>query len=398
MKLKWAPRILLFVLLCDVSYGKSLHEFVGQRVREVENASTTNVSVGPRVFDYVPFESMQYRYDKDLNTNDKDDSGTHSLRFKIKSAGEVFYAHQSREYSQKLLTLEMGLTQNLRSASFFQEIVEQVLIANRMNLIARRRAELQGVLDRRAQWLGLSKVDARGLVEDSMRLREVESGFGALRARSERWMDSRYKAKPEFFDELVKSVEPLATTLERRMKGWGSAKLEAAQAKLKLDQFDAEMKRTDSTRFVDFVELSHEPSTNDTKFGIAINIPFIRFDTTIEQRERVLLAAKEAEMRREVEEEAATSEARFFEIMGLAKEVAGTRDQLKKWRDISAKGAIRRDVEMQSALKHMTFKLEEDLAILTLKFYTAYIETLRDMGAFSKRPNVNFLDPNWREI
>jgi hypothetical protein len=55
------------------------------------------------------------------------------------------------------------------------------------------------------------------------------------------------------------------------------------------------------------------------------------------------------------------------------------------------------DIDLRSQLIELNSQLERDVLTLGQRYYTVYLEYLRDMGAFG-RLDVDFLDAAWREL
>ncbi len=353
----------------------------------------------------IPVQYFEYRLAHGTKDRDKkyydnpwnaDGSESHQLRFHLKNWTEMAYFSESRGVSRELADLEKQEVVNQRQFDAYLDLVNQLLQAQMLKVLDAREGQLQKSVDRSGQILGLPKADLKDLVKELDRLQKVSAENDGIKARTAgelkiKEVEASAKALIDAVGLLAKKVGPLSENSQPLF-------VQHNRLEARLQRIDKEIKWAEDRKLIDHIDFQRDTINRDDSVRIAFNIPFLRFDNETRARDRALLAVKESEARRKAEEARNELKRKRALVYGLAAEVESLKSRLGRTREISAKVRGVRDVDLRSVLSDFGFELERDVLVQALKFYTSYLEYLRDIGAFARMPNLNLLDPQFAEL
>jgi hypothetical protein len=318
------------------------------------------------------------------------------FRFNIKSAKEMTTFFESRSVSRELVDLEKQEVLNQRQYDAYLEIVNQLLQARMLKMLGAREAQLQKSLTNGGQIMALTKADSKDLVRELERLQKVSAENEGLKAQDASLVgsmdvESSSRSLVDGVGRLAKKVASLTESLQ-------PLSVKHNTLEVRLQRIDKEVSWANDRKIFDHFDFQRNNLDKEDAVRISFNIPFIRFDNESRARDRALLAIKEAEATRK--SEALTAELRRARsaLFGLAAQVESLKQRLVKAREIESKVRRVKDVELRSVLSDYSFELERDVLTQSLKFYSAYLEYLRDIGAFARMANRNLLDPEFKEL
>jgi hypothetical protein len=318
------------------------------------------------------------------------------FRFNIKSAKEMTTFFESRAVSRELVDIEKQEVLNQRQYDAYLEIVNQLLQARMLKMLGAREAQLQKSLANSGQILGLTKTDSKDLVRELERLQKVSAENEALKIQDTNLVSAMDVESSSQI--LVDAVGRLAKKLASLGDSLQPLSVKHNTLEVRLQRIDKEVHWANDRKIFDHFDYQRNNLDKEDAIRISFNIPFIRFDNESRARDRALLAVKEAEVTRK--SEATTAELRRARsaLFGLAAQVESLKQRLVKAREIEAKVKRVKDVELRSVLSDYSFELERDVLTQSLKFYSSYLEYLRDVGAFARMANRNLLDPEFEEL
>jgi hypothetical protein len=400
---------LIFALLSFASSTDaaqpSLHSFLKERLVATGGLPKMDEERTWAVNGFVPLQNIEVLYGYgDIDGNDfytynplgRKHNDTIRFRFNIKSAKEMTTFFESRSLSRELVDLEKQEVLNQRRYDVYLEIVNQLLQARMLKMLGAREARLQKSLADSGQIMGLTKAHSKDLVRELERLQKVSAENEGLKAQDASLVsaidvESSSQTLVDAVGRLAKKVASLGDSVQ-------PLSVKHNTLEVRLQRIDKEVGWANDRKIFDHFDYQRDNLDKEDAVRVSFNIPFLRFDNESRARDRALLAVKEAEAARK--SEATTAELRRARsvLFGLAAQVESLKQRLIKAREIEAKVKRVKDVELRSVLSDYSFELERDVLAQSLKFYSSYLEYLRDIGAFARMADRNLLDPEFKEL
>jgi len=399
--------LVLFSLLYLVpASADTLQDVVSARLKELGSVPRIESERTWAASGYNPIQYFEYRYGRSGEDNKRyyrvpwanEGGENHTLRVHIKSFTEIINSSASRQLSQDLLGAEQRESVNQRQFDAYLDVVQHNLQARMHKLLGGREADLQRSVETSGQMLGLPKVNVKDLVRELENLQRVDAELQGLKALRNTTASLSDGQAMEVATALIEAVGTLAKKISD--VNWSGEKLRIERKRLeaRLSRIDKEISWAQDRKWIDHVDFQRDTLEREDTFRIGFNLPFLRFDNENRARDKALLAAKESALERDASELRIQLRRKQAEILSLAAQVESMKSRLHRTRGIADKVKNVRDVELRAVLGDFSFELERDLVLQAQKFYTAYLEFLRDQGAFAVYAGHNLLKPNWPEL
>lgn len=353
---------------------------------------------------FIPIQNIELLYGyRDVVREDflsynpvfREFNDTIRFRFNFKSAKELTTFFKSRSLSRDLIDVEKQEVLNQRQFDAYMDIVSQLLQSQMLKTLSGREAHLEKTLSNSGQLLGLEKANTRELVKELERLQKVNAENESLKAQD-------LKAPLEDVENSSRALIQAVGLLAKKAASLGESmqplEVKHNDLEVRLQRIDKEVSWADDRKIFDHFDYQRNNLNKEDSFRIGFNIPFLRFDNESRARDRALLSVKEAEAKRKSESTLTELRRKRAALFGLAAQVESLKSRLAKTKDISAKVKNVRDLELRSVLSDFSFELEREVLVQSLKFYSSYLEYLRDIGAFARLSNRNLLDPEFAEL
>jgi|GEM_PF-5990166 len=357
---------------------------------------------------YVPFSYFEYRVGSDSTDGplrkkfrfpyNGDGHEVHTFRFHFKSFTEMSKFDDSRRLSAQLIESEKREITNQRQFNVYMEIVESSLQGRMQKLLEGRESELHKSVETSGQMMGLPKINVKDLVREMERLQKVDAEYEGIKAQNIPSASMNEKERNEASVVLIESVGALAKKMSEVQ--WNPEKLQIERQRLeaRISRIDKEIAWSKDRKIIDHLDFQRNELENEESIRIGFNIPFLRFDNEDRARDKAILAVKESEIQRKESDLTADLRRQRMEVMSLAAQVESMKARLARTRGVSAKVKGVQDIELRAVLGDFSFELERDVILVSLKFYTKYLEYLRDQGGFAAFSQQNLLHPKWPEI
>lgn len=340
----------------------------------------------------VPVQSIEYHYGAEENESNR----THVFRLKMKSFREMTTASESHRLSQELKDLTQKSAVNQVAFEAHRQVVESILHSQLLHVISQRQKETDRLINRKLHLLSESRSSAKELLRESLGSQQLQGQLaivqGALVGKEE-----ISSAKAESLTQtLVSRASRLANKIKR--SALQSQELRRQQLAARLEHIDKEVDWANDSKILSQVDFRYDSENRENSFRVGFNIPFARFDRSKKERESALLRSKEAigqvkqqETKREVEERAAR-------VQSLAEALRISQEKLAQIAAVKQRLRKSKDAEVLLAIRQSLYEMNKEVAELALEFYLTYLTHLRDLGEFSAKESVNFLDPSWAAL
>lgn len=399
----------LFIVSFSASLGNaarsSLHTTLKSRLQATGDLPRMDEERTWAVNGFIPIQNIELLYGyRDVVRSDfysynpvfREFNDTIRFRFNFKSAKELATFFESRSLSKELIDIEKQAAVNQRQFDAYMDIVSQLLQAQMLKTLGNREAQLEKSLSSSGQLLGSEKANTKDLVKELERLQKVNAEHESLKAQDTKVtpledIESSSKALVQSVGLLAKKAASLGDSMQ-------PLDVKHNDLEVRLQRIDKEVSWADDRKIFDHFDYQRNNLNKEDSFRIGFNIPFLRFDNESRARDRALLSVKEAEVKRKSESALTELRRKRAALFGLAAQVESLKARLAKTREISAKVNKVRDLELRSVLGDFSFELEREVLVQSLKFYSSYLEYLRDIGAFARMANRNLLDPEFAEL
>lgn len=422
--------LLILSLVTGAAQADTLQNVLSARLKEASVMPKMDLEQTSAFSAFMPISNFEYRYsrgsDDEVSRNSErvigqrpgggrlrgdddnqkyyrvpwsdDGNEQHTFRVNFKSFTEMAKTNESRRLSQQLVGTEQLSFTNERQYNVYMEIVEQSLQTSMQKLLEGREGELHKSVDTSGQMMGLPKINVKDLVREMERLQKVDAEMEGIKA----WKNPESLLKPkeaeEISEKLIASVGALAKKMSENQ--WKAEKLsiERKRLELKLSRVDKEIAWADDRKLLTHVDFQRNSLDRQDSFRIGFNVPFLRFDNEGRARDKAILAVKESELKRKESELASDLRRQRLYVLSLAAQVESMKSRLQRTRGVSAKVKGVQDIELRAVLGDFSFELEREVLAVALKFYTEYLQFMRDQGAFAAYAGNNLLDPQWSSV
>lgn len=394
--------IVFLISIAAAGEADTLQGMVSTRIKAIPTPLKLDLEQTAALSGVIPFQSFEYRYGR----RDETDAAyrvnmggeTHGIRIHIKSPAELLNSNASRRLSQQLVDAETRESLNQSQFDVYMDIVQDALQARLHKMLSAREGELQKNLKNSSQMMGLAKADVKELVKELDRLKRVDAEFESSKARRGSSFSKIEKEAVEAAGELIDSVGAVAKRLVEVEWQAEQLQIQRKRTELQLARIDKEISWSQDRKLLDSVDLRRNTFGNEESIRVTFNVPFLRFDNENRARDKAILASKQSSLEREASELSHDLRRKKVDLLGIAAQVESLKGRLARTKGIDSKIKDVRDHELRAVLADFNFELERDVVLESLKFYTAYLEFLRDQGAFAIYANQNLLKPGWPEL
>ncbi len=402
----WLTILGTILLTTANARGATLHALVEARVKPENHVDQIESERTWAVSGYNPVQFFEYRYGREYEDNKRyyripfsnEGGETHTVRIHIKSPQEILQYGASRELSRQLLESERSETSNQQQFDAYLDLTQEILNARMLGVLSARQNELKKSVENNGSVLGHPDADMKDLVAEMAKLQEVDSEQLGVKAQGVAIKELSAADVEATAQSLIDNVPSLAKKIPEIGDAAATLQTERRRVELKLKRIDNEIKWSEDRKIIDHIDLQRDSLERSDGFRIAFNVPFLRFDNETRAREKALLVASEREAEREAREINSQLRRKRAEVYSLAAQVESMRSRLIKTRLLARKTKGMTDIELKAVLGDFGFEIERDVLLQSLKFYEAYLEYLRDTGAFARFSGSDLLDPKWQAV
>lgn len=374
----------------------SLHELVKVQLAAHPKVVATETLDSFAFESFVPVQSIEYRlgHSDTFESGESSDREQHRYTFNIKSFTELAKTPESRMLSRQLLRSERQEAVNQGRFDSYLALVNHLVSSRLTQVLETRRIQLQRIVDRYNHKLGQQKINAKDLLDDFRNLQKVEAEYSSAK---EQLSDGMPPASDIVVKTLIDNVGATQKQLLRLSKDLVTPALDRAQIELRLDRINREIKWADDTKIVDSVIYQRSSIENEEAVRISFNVPFLRFDRENRSREQAMLRVKERELEMSTKAMHEKLRRNLLTLNGLAAQISSVRARFTTTNTLLGRLKNVQDLDLRSQLIELNSQLERDILTLGQRYYTLYLEYLRDAGVFG-RMDVDFLDANWKDL
>jgi hypothetical protein len=278
-------------------------------------------------------------------------------------------------------------------------VLEQILGQRQSFLRNEQKKRLERILNSSAEAIHLKGSNARQIISDLLTLEEIKVKLQQNTQPQSSYGSADSKANKDMVHQLQSQTGSLTALIHSSPPNPASAPtIQAKKYSLHLAANDQEIKHANDSKLVPYVDLRQNSNSTDTSIRIGINIPFTRFDKSLQWQDQVRLYEKRKSLEQETRSLVIQSTKEMHLLNNYSLEVQSLLARQEKVLSLQKALLSINDSEVAAFLQETQLRIEKDLIDRTSKFYDLYFNYLKDQGFLANRPGTNFLDSRWASL